>query len=133
MLPKTNDVLIQGFTFEELPTRTFALRIEADHFFGYADGLAAMKQAVYFMLSIERYEYVIYSWNYGIELQDLFGRPIPFVMSELKRRIREALMQDGRITEVGGFDIQAQGNRVRCAFTVRTVFGDLQADKEVSV
>lgn len=100
---------------------------------GNVDGLEAMKQAVYLVLSIERYKYVIYDWNYGVEIADLFGKPIPFVLPELKRRISEALLMDTRITAVDGFVFETVRGKVLAAFTVHTIFGDIEAEKEVAV
>lgn len=33
-----------------------------------------MKQAIYKILQTERFEYLIYSWNYGIELNAVVGK-----------------------------------------------------------
>lgn len=38
------------------------------------DGMEAVKQAVYKILQTERYKYVIYDWNYGVELEDLLEK-----------------------------------------------------------
>ena len=47
--------------------------------------LVAVKQAVYKIIMTERYQYIMYSWNYGVELLDLFGEPVTYVCPELKR------------------------------------------------
>ena len=66
------------------PSYTYNVEFEADgQINGFTDGLKAMKLAVFKILSTERYRYPIYSWNYGIELEDLFGQPIPYVYAEL--------------------------------------------------
>ncbi|MCQ4735949.1 DUF2634 domain-containing protein, partial [Anaerotruncus colihominis] len=67
------------------------------------------------------------------ETGDLIGRPPDYVQSELKRRIREALMWDDRVTAVDGFSFTVSHNQVRCTFTVSTIFGDVKADREVTV
>lgn len=100
---------------------------------GVVDGLEAMRQAVLLILSIERYKYIIYSWNYGVELDDLFGKPMPFVMPEVKRRITEALMQDTRVTGVTGFEFEPQGRALLVRFTARTVYGEIEAEKAVTI
>lgn len=61
------------------------------------DGREAMEQVIYKILNTERYRYVVYSWNYGIELMDLFGMPADYVCPVLEKRISEALLQDDRI------------------------------------
>lgn len=133
MIPKVQDDLKNDFQFEELPTNTFKLHIEQDKMYGFVDGLEAMKQAIYLILSIERYEYLILSWNYGVELADLFGQPVPFVLPELKRRISEALLQDDRITDVDEFAFDVMKGKVHCTFKAHTIFGEVEAEKVVNI
>ncbi|MBF1346180.1 MAG: DUF2634 domain-containing protein [Megasphaera micronuciformis] len=93
-----------------------------------------MKLAVFKILSTERYRYPIYSWNYGIELEDLFGQPIPYVYAELQRRITEALEADDRIISVTGFEFSHDDGDVFARFDVETIFGTLEnITKGVSV
>ncbi|MDR0326298.1 MAG: DUF2634 domain-containing protein [Oscillospiraceae bacterium] len=94
-------------------------------------GLEAVRQTVFLILSVERYEYVIYSWNYGTELWDLFGQPVSFVRPEFERRVRDALSQDDRITAVDGFAFEWDRKRLHCRFTVRSVFGDFETSCSV--
>ena len=90
-----------------------------------------MMQAIYLILSTERYQYLIYGWDYGIETGDLIGRPPDYVQSELKRRIREALMWDDRVTAVGGLLFTVSHNNERGTFTVSTTVGGVKAGREV--
>ncbi len=92
LLPKqTNDALIPDTVNYIEPSHTYDVDFRTDsQIRGYADKLRAMEQAIYKIINTERYQYIIYSWNYGIELQDLFGQPIPYVYAELQRRIEEA-------------------------------------------
>ena len=132
MIPQ-NDGLNINFQFQELPTNTYRLKFDKDTITGQTDRLEAMIQAIFLILNIERYDYLIYSWNYGIELVDLFGKPIPYAIPEIKRRITEALTQDKRITGVTDFDFDHRKGKVFTTFTVNTIFGDVQAGKEVDV
>lgn len=119
---------------ERLPSRTFRLREEEGRMAGLADGLDAVRQAVRLILSVERYAWLIHSWNYGVEFRDLFGKPLSFALPELERRIREALLQDDRITDVRDFTFTpGRGGKVTAAFTVATIFGELREDKEVTL
>lgn len=102
---------------------------------GFCDELAAMRQAIYKIINTERYQYPIYSWDYGIELADLFGKPIPYVYAELQCRITEALMTDDRINSVTGFEFSNSGiggGDVLVKFNVDTIFGTISAQKEVT-
>ena len=131
MLPKNAVDLAVDFTIKERPGRTFCLR-EDQTLAGRVDGLEAVRQAVYIMLNVERYQHLIHSWDFGVELSDLYGKPIGFVQSEVKRRIREALIQDSRITGVDGFTFFREGKKLYAAFTVETIFGAVEAEKEVN-
>lgn len=133
MIPNINDDLINDFEYEELPTRTFRLNIPSNTITGFTDELEAMKQAIFLILNVQRYEHIIYSWNYGIELEDLFGQPISFVLPELKRRITEALLQDTRITGVENFSFEIKKGKVHATFTVNTIYGDVEAEKVVNL
>lgn len=116
---------------EQQPSKTFQLR--EDRLTGMADGLEAVKQAVYFALNVERYDWPIYSWNYGVELRDLLGQPRDYVQSELKRRIPEALLQDDRIEAVDGFRFEFHGRAVTAWFTVHSMYGDFEKEAEALV
>ena len=133
MIPRINDDLQKDFEIEEQPSKTFKLNTDRKTIINYTDELDAVEQAIYLILSIERYEYLIYSWNYGIELADLFGQPIPFVLPELKRRITEALLQDERIQAVDAFSFEVNKGKVHARFTAHTVFGDVEAERMVNV
>lgn len=133
MIPATNDQLQSDFTFQEGPSKTFALQVDRGKFLGFADGLEAMRQAIYLILNVERYRHIIYSWNYGVELADLFGQPIPFVLPELERRITEALLADSRIQSVEDFQFEVDKHKVHCTFRAVTIYGDIAAEKEVDI
>lgn len=117
----------------ELPTETHKINAELNRVLGLTDGVEAVKQAIYLMLQTERYEHIIYSWQYGIELNDLFGKPIPFVLPELKRRITDTLLTDDRILKVDDFSFEVTRRKVLCTFTVTTIYGEVDIEQVVSV
>lgn len=133
MIPITGRDLSVDFTITEGPTYTYNLDTDLLTITGHTDELAAMVQAIYLILSIERYQYVIYNWDYGIELQDLIGQPVPFAIPEIKRRITEALLQDTRITAVTDFSFTVARSAVHVRFVANTVFGDVAAERAVSL
>lgn len=132
-MPQSADFIGDVFEIEEQPSKTFKMNINDMSVRGYADGLEAMRQAVYKILMTERFRYVMYSGNYGMETEDLFGREASYVCPELERRITEALTWDDRIEGVDNFafDISKKGV-VKVSFTVHTVFGDIDAQREVN-
>lgn len=133
MIPLTTAFLEQDFEIEEQPTYTYKMNLERNLIQGYTDGQEAVKQAIYKILNTERYQYVMYSWNYGIELLDLYGEPVSYVCPELERRITEALTWDDRIKSVDNFEFNiSQKGKIHVTFTVHTIFGDVQAEREVN-
>ena len=67
MIPVVDDELLT-LEDETQPSLTYALDAENGRIRGKVDGLEAVKQAVYLVLSTERFAHLIYSWNYGAEL-----------------------------------------------------------------
>ena len=133
-LPTTGDDLdLIGFQTIEQPDNTHKLDIEKNRVTGMTHGRDALIQAIYLILNVERYAFPIYSWNYGTELADLIGQPKDYAMSEIKRRITEALTQDDRITGVENWRFETAGKVVRANFTVNTIYGAVDATKEVEI
>lgn len=132
MLPQVvNDDLINDFEEVVEPSKTFYIDFERNRMVGFTDGRKALEQAIFLMLNIERYEYLIFSWNTGVEFKDLIGKPTAYVASEVQRRITECLLQDDRITAVDSFEVTTNKNKVHVTFTAHTIFGDVQAEREV--
>lgn len=73
----------QNFTVVTQPSYTYAMDLENQVIRGYVDNLEAMKQAIYKILSTSRFLELIYSWNYGAELDGLLGRSKDYIYSEL--------------------------------------------------
>lgn len=134
MIP-TSGILNTNLQEVKLPSATYAIAYtsDADRVLGYVDGLRAVQQAVYLILNTERYEFPIYSWGYGVELQDLYGKPTTYVTPELERRIREALLADNRIISVNKFEFTRNKGKIHVTFVVNTIFGSFDNNLEVSV
>ena len=108
-LPTTGENLdLIGFELEEQPSYTHKLDIEGQRVAGMTDKREALRQAVYLILNVERYAYPIYSRNYGSELVDLIGQP------------KDYAFETGR-------------KSVLARFTVYTIYGELEATKEVEI
>lgn len=88
---------------------------------------------VYMILNTERYEYLIYTWGYGVEFKDLYGEPITYACPEIKRRITEALLMDERIIDVTDFEFDySNKGEIHTSFTVNTIYGDLEEETVVN-
>lgn len=132
MIPSTVGFLDKDFEIARQPGMTYRMQTAENRVRGYTDGREAVRQAIYKIIMTERYQYAMYSWNYGIELVDLLGEPVTYVCPELKRRITEALLWDNRIKSVDDFQFTfLQRGAVHVAFTAHTVYGDVAAEREV--
>lgn len=100
---------------------------------GYIEGIEALKQFIYKVLSTEKYDYPIYSFNYGIELENLIGKDYDYVKIELKRRIEECLLEDERINIVSNFSFEKKDDLLKCTFDVESIYGNINISKEVYI
>lgn len=134
MIPGEVGFLEEDFEIEEQPSLTYKMHMEKETISGMTDELDAMKQVIYKILNTERYQYIIYSWDYGIELVDLYGEPVTYVCPELERRITEALTQDERILSVEAFSFDTSNkNIVHVTFIANTIFGEVSSEMVVNI
>ena len=130
MLPDYNTVYQQNNT---ISSKTYYINRNTNRISGYIDDKDAIVQAIYLILSTERYESVIYNWYYGTEFDSLVGKDRDFVKSELKRRIAEAILEDDRILDVTDFDISFNKDVANVVFLVETNIGDININWEVNL
>lgn len=130
MIPLIETLLtpIEEITYSN---ETYKALLDRRRVSGYAKDVDALIQTIYFILNTERYKCPIYSWNYGVELLDLFGKPMSYVISEVERRITEALIQDDRIIKVTNFEFDSVGHKLHVTFDVISIYGTIQADKMI--
>ena len=131
----TQEVELNMETIEKqrMPSLTWKISEERAEVRGSVDELEAMKQAVWKILQTERYRYEIYDWNYGLELEELYGKNKTYVIPELKKRIEEALLADDRVTAVTDFSFVQEKNSVTAKFMVHTIFGEIRAERAVDI
>lgn len=130
MLPELNAI---NQVDETMPSYTYNINRNTNRISGYIDNKDAIVQSIYLILQTERYESVIYNWYYGAELDDLIGKNRNYVTSELRRMIREALLEDDRIREVTSFSFNFKDDSVLVQFLVQTIIGDIQMEWEVNI
>lgn len=139
LLPAISEEVVDEFQQVQEPSLTYRMKVDqedgtAGQFIGYIDGRDAVEQAVYKILNTERGENEIYRDQYGVEIDDLFGLPIPYVIPEVDRRIKEALLMDDRITGAVNFifDIPRRGV-LHVSFLVTSIYGDIEISQEMEV
>ena len=111
-LPESTINLSQGVTFQEWPTNTWYVNPSTKQVSGMADGQLAMRQAVEILFSTERFDWQIYTPNFGM-----------YVGLEIQRRIQDAIKPDRRMTGIENFSYQVKDENLIVEFTVQTVYG----------
>lgn len=112
----------------ELPTRTYKLDFEKGRCVGNIDRKVAMEQAIRKILLTERFAHLIYSDDYGF--QNMIGYERLFVQGELPRRIKEALLQDERITSIENFKLEFIKDEAFVSLRAVTIYGDVDVLRE---
>ena len=130
MLPEINSI---NQVDDLMPSYTYNINRNTNRISGYIDNKEAIIQSIYLILQTERYESVIYDWYYGVEIDSLIGKNRDYVTSELKRVIKEALLEDDRITDVSNFSITYDNNTALVEFLVETIIGDMTINWEVNI
>lgn len=130
MLPNINNI----FESKKLiPSYTYNINRDTNRISGFIDNRDAVVQAIYLILQTERYESLIYNWYYGIELDNLIGKDRNYFNSEIKRVIREALLEDDRIIDITSFSISYEEDKAIIEFKVNSNVGDIDIDWEVNI
>lgn len=125
---------------EELPTfRQPAWDFKEDKFLYDGNGRhiivtenKAIEVWVYKALKTERFSYLAYSWQYGIELHPFIGKVMSVQerYSELKRVIVECLMVNPYIKSIDSvtFEAAEHGNDVTTTVVLTTVYGEMSVN-----
>ena len=94
--------------------------------FKIVEGNNAIKVWVYKALLVPRYNYSIYSWNYGSELMDLIGKAYTpqLTKSEAKRYIEEALKINPYILDVNVIDTDFKDCIFSANVKITTIYGE---------
>lgn len=133
MIPSGSQLPASSAAVTEQPSRTWKMDFDTGCITAKIDGLEAVKQAVSKILQTERFEYLAYSFDYGVELRNLVGKSPAFVQSELRRRISEALLQDSRVKALRDFQFASNGDAMVVRFTVESSAGTFEREVSVSV
>lgn len=116
------------------PSRTYHLDLVRKRVTSMIDGYDAIIQAVRKILYTERYAYVIYSSQYGVELDRLVGQEYDFIVSDIKRTLTEALLMDNRIISLENFEMKKTGlDTMEVNFLVNSIEGEINFSTEVKL
>ena len=94
--------------------------------FKIVEGNEAIKVWVYKAILTPRYNYSIYTWDYGSELFDLIGKAYTpsLTKEEAKRLIKEALEINPYILEVEITDINFKDSLLSADIKIVTIYGE---------
>ena len=92
--------------------------------FKTVEGNEAIKVWVYKALLVPRYQYSIYTWDYGSELMDLIGKAYTpsLTKSEAKRYIEEALRINPYILDTNVISIDFKDSILSANVRVKTIY-----------
>ena len=90
-------------------------------------GNEGIKVWIYKAIKTNRYEFEIYTWDYGSEIESLLGKgfQIGFIKSETKRYIEEALSVNPYITKINKIDVDFKTDILTAYVDLETVYGRL--------
>ena len=94
--------------------------------FKIVEGNEAIKVWVYKALLVPRYQYSIYSWDYGSELLSLIGKAYTpqLTKAEAKRYIEEALKINPYILDVNVVDTDFKDSVLSANVKITTIYGE---------
>lgn len=92
------------------------------------EGAEAIKVWIYKMLKTPRYRYLIYSWNYGHELEKLIGQGYTsaIVQNEVKRLLEDALTLNSNIKGTADVSVIFEEDQLDISFTAITDYGEVK-------
>lgn len=99
MLPEFN-INIDTNSYEIIQQSSFDFKDNINSISGYVDGKDAIEQTIRHILNTERYAYVIYPDNYGMEFEKYIGKPFEYFDATIENDLKSALTQDDRIIDV---------------------------------
>lgn len=90
----------------------------------------AVKVWIFKALQTERFKYLAYSNQYGLELERFIGKVMGVQerISELKRCIVECLMVNPYIKAIRDMQFEGKGDRLLCTFVCVTIYGEVKID-----
>lgn len=108
MIPSNRNLIVTQIGQNEV-TRTYKVDSYNKRIIGTTDGQPAIEQAILKNFDTERFAYIIYSKNYGIELEKYIGKDYDFIRSDLQRAIEECLLVDARIYSINNLQFTQEG------------------------
>lgn len=93
-------------------------------------GNDALKIWIYKALMTERFRYLAYSWQYGLEVRPYIGKVMGVQerYSEMKRIIIECLMVNPYIKSIDRIDFTAEREKLTVDISLTTIYGEVSVN-----
>ena len=117
--------------FTSQPGLTWYIDKKTNRIRGTCDNYEAVKQAVEYILNIQRFRWQIYTPYTGMDWRNLIGNDPGYVAAEVQRRIREALLMDDRVRDIRDYAYTIRDDTLTASLTVVTIYGDIPQTVEV--
>ena len=108
MIPSNRNLIVTQIGQNEV-TRTYKVDSYNKRIIGTTDGQPAIEQAILKNFDTERFAYVIYSKNYGIELEKYIGKDFDYIQADLQRALEDCLLVDARIYSINNLQFTQEG------------------------
>lgn len=116
--------------------RTYKIDFNRKRVGGMIDGVEAVAQAVWKILSTTRFAHLIYDDQYGCDFFNKIndnGLTDEYIQADMPVMIEEALTADPRITGISNFTYEILDHEsVHVSFTAETIYGDLSMEGVVT-
>ncbi|BCN32063.1 DUF2634 domain-containing protein [Anaeromicropila herbilytica] len=91
------------------------------------EGIEALKIWIYLALHTARYRFVIYSWDYGNELDELIGKSYSkeYLEMECKDMVEQCLLVNEKIESIDNFNMALNEDKLTISFTANTIYGEV--------
>lgn len=131
MIPTNRNIIVNQIGQNEV-TRTYKVDNYNKRIIGTTDGQSAIEQAIMKNFDTERYTYVIYSKNYGIELEKYIGKDFDYIQADLQRTLEDCLLADSRIYAISNLQFTQEGlDYISITLDLQTKSGVLPITLEV--
>jgi hypothetical protein len=105
------------------PSKTYRINFETGEIENvFVDGIDALKQSIFKAILTPRYRYLMYSTDYGSEIESVLSEQLPpiFLQQEIQRLIQDALSVDDRIADLTNFSFSTVDTSMYISFDVTT-------------
>ena len=121
---------------EEEPSLTYRLDLDAGRIVGKVDGLEAVNQAIIKAIMTPRFKCLIYSDQYGSEIEDTIirgGASDSYLNAVIEGFVKDALAPDSRILNIYDFAITKDDDEAWIFFKVDTIYGETEIGENINV